>query len=171
MPLRETLNRLRERSPKDHRDRKAVVAEWQSEVSALLARIREYLSEYEQDGSLTFKERHIRLTEETLGTYNIGGMDIEAGPILIVVRPVGRLVTDAEGRVDMHRQGRPGEEHRIMLLRMPSDGVNRTPPWLITLPQIASSRQTQVYTGPRPSRRLEPLSKPVLEEAVDLLLH
>lgn len=171
MPLKDTLNRLREQEQQEKQDRRALISGWKSAVNALLTQIRNYLSEYEQDGSLVIKQRGMRLTEENLGAYEISAMDIQAGPILVLIQPVGLMVTGAEGRVDMHRQGRPSEEHRIMLLRMRPSGPSSTPAWFITLPRDTTGFQTQVYATPTPTReRIEPLSKEALERAVDILL-
>jgi len=170
MPLKDTLNRLREQEKQEKQDRPALIAGWQAAVDALLTQIHSYLSEYEKDGSLIIKQKRIRFTEENLGTYEINAMEIQAGPILVLVQPVGLIVTGAEGRVDMHRQGRPGEEHRIMLLRMRPSGTTSMPAWFITLPRNTPGFQAQVYTAPTPTRSIEPLSKAALERAVDMLL-
>lgn len=57
-----------------------------------------------------------------------------------------------------------------MLLHMPASGATPKPTWLITLPQIFTGIQTQVYGGLRPTRRHEALTKETLEEAVELLI-
>jgi hypothetical protein len=169
MPLKDTLNRLREQDKQEKQDRPALIAGWRAAVDALLTQIRSHLSEYEQDGSLIFRSHRMRVTEENLGTYEISSMDIQAGPILVLVKPVGLMVTGAEGRVDMHRQGRPSEEHRIMLLRMRPSGATSMPTWFITFPQDTTSRRLQ-YPSMPPTREVEPLSKEALERAVDILL-
>jgi hypothetical protein len=170
MPLKDTLNRLREQEKQEKQDRPALIAGWRAAVDALLTQIRSHLSEYEQDGSLVIKQRGMRLTEENLGAYEISAMDIQAGPILLLVQPVGLMVPGAEGRVDMHRQGRPSEERRIMLLLMRPSGATSMPVWFITLPRDTTGFQTQVYATPTPTRRVEPLTKEALEQAIDFLL-
>jgi hypothetical protein len=172
MPLRDTLNRLREQQREGQAaiDRPALIAEWKSAVDALLMEIRNYLAEYVEDGSLSINPRRVRLTEDSLGTYEIGALDIEAGPALILVRPVGLIVAGAEGRVDMHRMGRAAEQHRIMLLRMRLSGPASRPAWFINFPPEARGRMA--IRLPLAQARIEvtPLTKGALEDAVEFLL-
>lgn len=169
MPLRDTLNKLREQQ-REQQDRPALIAEWRQAVDDLLIDIRKALSEYEQDGSLTIKNRHIRLKEETVGTYETNGMEIQAGPVPIIIQPVGRFVSGAEGRVDMHRQGRPSEDHRVMLLRQRPSGPDSVPVWFIDFPPDTTSRRAQFYRTMPQKREVEPFSKHALERAIDMLL-
>lgn len=170
MPLRDTLNRLREKEQQEQLDRPALIAEWQGAVEDLLAQIRNDLSEYEQDSSISIRLRRIRLNEESLGSYEISAMDIQAGRVLVLIQPVGRIVIGAEGRVDIHRQGRPSEEHRVMLLRIRPSGATSTPHWFINLPQSTVSKRSQFYTTMSQTRKIEPFSKHELERAIDMLL-
>ena len=170
MPLRDTLNRLREQGKQEISDRPTLIAEWKSAVDALLMEIRKYLDEYVQDGSLSIKLRRVRFTEDSLGTYEIGAMDIQAGPIFIIVQPVGRFVAGAEGRVDMHRQGRSAEQHRIMLLHMQLSGPAHPPTWYIQFPPDITNRLDPLHPPIPGTRRVMPLTKKELEEAVEFLL-
>ena len=178
MPLIVTLNRLREqqREEKAAADRPTLIAEWKRAVDALLTEIRNYLTEYIEDGSLSISPRRVRLTEDSLGTYEIGALDIEAGPALLLVRPVGLLVVGAEGRVDMHWMGRPAEQHRIMFWRKRSPGGASMSEWFIHFPPEAGIRMVlklpfakeALEEAPEASSRMVlrlPLAKEALEEA------
>src|SRR5260370_17409581 len=101
-----------------------------------------------------------------MGTYEINGLDIQAGPILVLIQPVGLMVTGAEGRVDMHRQGRPSEEHRVMLLRMRLSGAASMPSWFISHPPDTTSRRAQMYPSMHRTRELKPFRKHALERAL-----
>jgi hypothetical protein len=171
MPLRETLRDLRkqqQRAAQDAPNRRAQIAEWKGTVDALMVQIREYLSEYEQDGSLLIDLHRIRVIEEDIATYETTAIDIRAGSITILIRPIARFVSGAEGRVDIHRRGRPFEENRVMLLRMRPSGASSMPTWFIDLPP--DSRRAVLYPNRDLTRQLVPLSKEELERAVDILL-
>ena len=173
MPLRDTLSRLQEQQKRESQaisDRPALIAEWKSAVDELFIKIREYLGEYIREGSLSVKDRHVRLTEESLGTYEVDAMDIHAGPIIILVQPVGLMVIGAAGRVDMHRQGRPSEQHRVMLLRAPESKDNPSLAWFINYPSEATPQMVFKYQFPVATRKVTPLTKEALEEAVEFLL-
>jgi hypothetical protein len=173
MSLRDTLRELREQQQREARggmDRPAQIAEWKETVDQLMTEIRGYLSEYEQDGSLSINLHRIRLNEEDLGSYEIAAMDIKAGPILILVRPIARFVSGAEGRVDMHRQGRPGEEHRVMFFHMRLSGPAYPPIWCIQFPAEIARRLDPVRPEITGTRRVAPLDKVGLELAIEFLL-
>jgi hypothetical protein len=116
---------------------------------------------------MSFLEGKTDLTEESLGRYSIGVLNITAGPLTVVVAPVGTMIVGATGRVDMYRQGRIGEFERIVLLRQTKSASDETPEWKITLPMSNSSR------GGRTTFRInerEPFTKATLEQALEFLL-
>jgi hypothetical protein len=159
LPLKDTLKMLREREQREKQaldNRPNTIQEWKDAVASLFAEIRRYLEEYEKDGSLSFSEETTRLTEESLGSYGVPLMKITAGPAVILVEPVGRLVIGAFGRVDMHRQGQAGEQQRLMFLRMPKSTTDATPIWHLRMPVE--------------SRSSVPLTKEAIEQAIDFLL-
>jgi hypothetical protein len=74
MPLRDTLRDLREQQQRGAQaapNRPAQIAEWKQTVDSLMTQIHEYLSEYEQDGSLSINLHRIRVNEEDIATYEI----------------------------------------------------------------------------------------------------
>jgi len=173
MPLKDVLYQLQEQQKHDKEavaDRAALITTWKQEIDSLIGRIHQYVAEYEEDGSLEVKLLRMRITEDTLGTYEIGAMDIQAGPILVLVRPVGLMVAGAEGRVDMHRQGRPSEEDRIMLLRMRLSGPAYPPTWCMQFPPDVAARLDPSRPAIPGTRRVTPLDKGSLEIAIEFLL-
>lgn len=170
MPLRDALNRLREQDQHRMADRQRLIADWQADVDALFKEFHGYLSEYEADHSLVFRDRRVHINEEVLGTYDISALDIKVSSILISVRPVGRLIVGAEGRVDMHRQGRSSEEHRVMFLKAPMSSEDTTLRWFIKFPPDVTSRRAVLYPSMRPEQKVALLSKESLEEAIEVLL-
>lgn len=172
MPLRDTLNRLREQQQETDPalDRPRLLAEWKQAADELFQQIRHFLSEYERDGSLSVTSRRVRLKEAALGTYEISALRIQAGPAVIFVQPVALDVSGAQGRVDMHRQGRPAEEDRAILLRRRESEGNAEFGWFVFLPRdIRDPWERRYSTMPVP-RKLLPLSKEVIEQAIDILL-
>jgi hypothetical protein len=118
MALKDTLKRLLEDSGSAQPlDKAAVIDEWQKAVGALMAQIQEFLREYKDDGTIQFTDGVTQLSEESLGTYRIANLMLRAGPAVLMVQPIGRLVVGAAGRVDLYRQGRGNESESIVLLR------------------------------------------------------
>jgi hypothetical protein len=163
MALKDRLENLRQDAERDNQwqaDRPKLIAEWQQAVKWLFARVREWLAGYEQSGLLTFSEQEIPLTEEAIGPYRIGVMELRAGKATIVLRPVGRIIIGATGRVDMHLLGRMIENERIMLLRSTQSG-DPDEKWTIALPVIRGREGVTVQ---------KPFTQQGLEEAVERLL-
>jgi len=135
-----------------------------------MTQIHEYLSEYEQDGSLSINLHRIRVNEEDIATYEIATMDSKVGPILILIRPIARFVSGAEGRVDIHRRGRPFEDYRVMLLHMRLEGQAYPPTWCIQFPLEIASRLEPLHPAIPGTRRVTPLNKGTFEQAIEFLL-
>ena len=170
MPLKETLQMLREREQSDKRfleDRPKIIREWKQAITSLFLEIRNYLAEHEKDGLLSFSDETISLSEESLGTYQVPVMKITAGPAAILVQPIGRIIVGALGRVDMYRQGRAGEQQRIMLLRMQDLPGETSLSWKMRMPTVTNNP----FEARLPQHRIVSLSREILEEAVDFLLN
>jgi hypothetical protein len=70
MALKDTLERLRQQgheAAKWEQDKPQLIAEWQQAIVKLFEEIRGYLSEYQADGSMSFSEGEVGLSEESLG--------------------------------------------------------------------------------------------------------
>ncbi len=176
MALKDTLERLRQQeheAAKWEQDKPQLIAEWQQAIVKLFEEIRGYLSEYQADGSMSFSEGEVGLSEESLGAYNARQMHISAPSAIIVLAPVGRIIVGATGRVDMYRQGRVGEFERVRLLRVQTSPSDQTPRWVIIPPPEAgmlktTGAQTPSWLGGDP--RFIPLTKQALEQAIEFLL-
>src|ERR1700709_576778 len=93
MALKDTLQQLNDKAQQPSLDRKAYVKDWQDAVHNFFVEIRDYLTEYEEDGCLKFSApTSVGLSEEALGNYTVSMMRITAGPAIIEVRPVGRMI-------------------------------------------------------------------------------
>lgn len=163
MALREKLESLKQDAEQDSQwqaDRPKLIADWQQAVKWLFARVREWLASYEQSGLLTFSEEEIPMREEATGPYRIGIMELRAGKATIVLRPVGRFIIGATGRIDMHLLGRMIENERIMLLRSTQHG-DPEETWIIVTPAVRG-REGVTFQ--------KPLTQEGLEEAVERLL-
>ena len=182
MALRDTLANLQQQAEQRaqwERDRPQVTQDWRDSVNNLITDIRAYLAEYQADGSMSFAQGEIELSEQHLGKYRASTLSITAGPAVIMVAPVGRMIIGALGRVDMYRQGRPGEQDRILLLHMPTSATDPALQWMITLPPEVGApvlapaprtRPGQQRMPPRQLRQRVPLTKAVLEQVLEFLL-
>jgi hypothetical protein len=171
MALKDTLKRLLEDSGSAQPlDRAAVIAEWQKAVGALLAQIQEFLQEYKDDGTIQFTDGVTQLSEESLGTYRIPNLVLRAGPAVLMVQPIGRLVVGATGRVDLYRQGRGTESERVVALRDASPSQPSS--WVLYMPPDVEPFVIQSLPAlERSLRRTDlPLTKENLETALERLL-
>lgn len=166
MTLRDTLTRIKERQDQELRfdlDKPKLVTEWKTAVAEVMQVIRAGLAEYESDGSMRISAEPAEIQEESLGSYFVEALTIVVGSEIIVVRPVGRLIAGAIGRVDIYRQGQPGEGDRIILLR------EAPGQWSIALPPDRGTPIALSRSG-TPPRQFAPLAKETLEAGVDFLL-
>lgn len=160
MSLRQTLQTVIDQAEKQNEfdaRKPQIIAQWQGAVAWLDNQIQTWLAEYVEDGSITFAKEMIELREETLGSYSIEAMNINAGPIVVRVQPTGRMIIAAAGRVDMYRQGRSSDTDRILFLRLDAERIDA---WGMRLPPKADGRA--------PS--LGPLTKETFEAALESLL-
>jgi hypothetical protein len=176
MSLKDTLATLQQQEQQKaqwERDKPNVIKEWQESVGHLLKEIRGYLSDYESDGSMIFSDREVELSEEMLGQYRVPAMSIVAGPAIIMVDPVGRMIIGAQGRVDMYRQGRGREQDRVVLLRVRTSPTDPTPLWATSPPPEIGTPSGKVRGRSVPQQRqrpLVPLNKEILEQRLDFML-
>lgn len=171
MALKDTLAHLLVRQEQDERAKQDVartIEDWKASVTSLINELQTHLSEYERDGSLKFRPTSVSLDEEALGAYQVSALDIIAGPITLEVRPVARMVVGALGRIDIHRQGRPGEDDRIMLLRSYGQAHGASSTWSISLP--APPGTVRGFGVPRSRRSFVQLTKEALEQGLEILL-
>jgi hypothetical protein len=173
MALRDTLAEMA-REAEAPLDLSALHDEWFDAIEKLFNRIRDYLDEYFQDKSLSIaSEGRLVIEEEDLGEYAVPVMSIKAGPMQIEVRPVGRLIVGATGRVDLYRQGRAALNERVMILRQGSPQKGVEDKWVLRLPNKddPSFRIRNLNAlSTTLARQQIPFDKPGLEEAIDRLL-
>ncbi|MFP6664943.1 MAG: hypothetical protein VCC00_12120 [Deltaproteobacteria bacterium] len=108
--------------------------EWVQDLAELYALLSEWMGDATSEDLLIVKEDSVVLTEEHLGKYQAPALRIELPDSCVRVRPVGRLIVGAQGRVDLERSPR-----RVTLLRMgPGDwavaslDTRRDPPESLT---------------------------------------
>ncbi len=173
MALRDTLSEMA-RQAEAPLDLATLREEWVGAIEKLFNRIRDCLDEYLQDKSLSIlSEGRLVIEEEDLGEYAVPTMSIKAGPMQIEVRPVGRLVVGATGRVDLYRQGRAAQHERVMILRQGSPQKGVEDKWVLSRPNKddPSFRIMNLNAlSTTLARRQIPFDKPGLEEAIDRLL-
>ena len=134
-----------------------LIEDWQEAIRWLLGRVRSWLVEYEQDGSMTFSDGVVQLDEERLGPYPADTLSIHVGSAVVRLVPVGRAVIGGSGRVDMYRQGRPDDSERIRIFRLDAKRRDR---WGMRRPGRLMTR----------SQELEALTQESFEASLDSLL-
>lgn len=176
MSLKDTLASLQRQEQENARweeDKPNIISEWQKSVAALITDIRAYLEEYQESNAMHFLENDIELTEEMLGRYRVKQLSITAGPVMIFVQPIGRMIIGAMGRVDIFRQGRIRDEDRIVLLRVPTSQTDSTLQWVTKSPPETGT-PLGIPNGCtlmlQHERIFVPLNKEILEQKLDLLL-
>lgn len=75
--------------------------EWLGYLDALYAKIRLFLKEYIDDGSIRIEFDEISLIEEDIGSYSARAMKVYIGRQEIDLVPVGTLFIGLKGRVDV----------------------------------------------------------------------
>jgi hypothetical protein len=172
MPLRDTLKRLGERASETSLNRTEIIDEWSRAIVRFYDQIREYLKEYLDDGSISLRSiTFVSVYEESLGQYPISMMTLAAGPAIIEVKPVGRMIVGATGRVDLYRQGRASPNERVMALRTshPRDASDE---WKLNIPPKDRSfelmNMSDLVASQKPE--IKPFDKTNLELAIDRLL-
>jgi hypothetical protein len=181
MALKEKLERLHR--PDHPAEAAASVREWQEAVRQLYVNVEHWLDGYIRQGLMRPERVPLEREEEDLGTYLVDRLDIElGGGKTLVFLPIGRIVLDARGRVDMYVQGEMAEGY--MLLRDPrvnalaalaSDGASVVPQ-----PSAANGGWALRRNHPRNALllyamrdqigHLVPLNSSSLEAAIDSLL-
>jgi hypothetical protein len=120
--------------------------EWLEAIEKLYDQIRAWLSEAMAEGLVDYKIGDTAITEGTLGTYDAPVLQLFFGERMVSVRPVGRFVVAAKGRIDMLLG-----PNKAMMVR-DSDGT-----WKII--PVGSTRERPL-----------PLTKDTFSEALEALL-
>lgn len=166
MSLRDTLKAANEKAAEAARaeaDKPRIISEWKADVGRFNQQVRAWLDAYSSDGTILIKSYAQDYTEEYLGRYTAEAMELKAGPFIIFIRPVGRIIFGAIGRIDMYRQGRNDEGSVVRFLRRRESDASA---WMIRKPQILRQHSAIIA---RPSEP-EPLTAENFEEALDELL-
>ena len=77
---------------------------WLNATGNLYRLIRRWLAPLEKDGILRFSRSSVTLTEEPIGSYEIGVLEFSIGKQRVRFCPVGTLIGGATGRVDVRGQ-------------------------------------------------------------------
>jgi len=122
------------------------LAEWLGAIEKLYDQIKAWLREAMAEGLVDLVVGDTSITERTLGTYPAPVLQLFFGERIVYVRPVGRFVVAAKGRVDMSLG-----PNKAMMVR----DIDET--WKIN--PVGSSRE-----------QLLPLTEDTFSEAVEALL-
>lgn len=174
MALSTTIMQLRERE-RDAReaelDRPRTVESWRHDIRKVYDVIRGALKVYEIDGSATIRVEDVEVSEELLGSELYERLVIEIVGRRIIASPVARFTIGGTGRIDMYRDNRPTEDHRVFIVRGFVEPGLEPSSWLI-------EQKGDVPIGPhgpllgfaRGKRRYHNLEPSSVETAVEYLL-
>ena len=100
--LEEVLKKKRQQQEAAEIDHDAVRQEWIASCEALISTILEWLQPLESQALLQVEQETIPIYEDQLGQYQVPGLKVVfLKSQVLTLRPVGRFVLGAEGRVDL----------------------------------------------------------------------
>lgn len=118
-PFGEKLKKLAGSQPISMIDDKT----WNKQVNTLYKDVRSWLSEHQRSGHLAFNSQTIRLSDPSLGEYDIDSLDVHlAGDLQVVFQPIEMNMPGAAGRVDLYNRG--SNTRKVMLLLVNTRGNN-----------------------------------------------
>lgn len=87
--------------------------DWLSTIDDFYSEIRIWLKEFEDNGYLKIEmNKSLEISEEYIGTYKVGRLDIYIGNDIISLIPKGALIYGSTGRIDIR-----GPKGEIMMIR------------------------------------------------------
>ena len=96
-----------------HAEAQKEIREWTAAVDILFRQVQNWIADAHSEGwQLTFSSAEV--TEESLGSYGIRVMEINANPGRLILEPVGLDILGARGRIDLYAWP---SLFRVMLLR------------------------------------------------------
>lgn len=95
--------------------------EWIEQLNCFMKKIDGWLEEQQKTGTLSVKEMDVTLQEEHLGEYIAPSRELSIGNKKIQIKPIGRLIIGARGRVDIYS----AYERYILLYLQDRDWVYR----------------------------------------------
>ena len=174
MSLKTTVQRLRNRDEAlkaAEGARESFVDQWRADVAAVFDQIRSALSEFQNEGAVSFGTSETTVFEEELGEYTIDQMIIRIVNRTIQVTPIARITIGGTGRIDMFRDDRPSEQNRIFIVRGTLEAGHQPQRWLIESMRNSETilrAITLMVRGARTYREMEPQA---VQDAVDFLLN
>ena len=106
--LEEVLRKKRQKQKAAEIDHDAVRQEWIAKCEALMATILEWLEPLEGQALLQVERQEIPIYEDQLGEYQAPALRLVfLKSQVLTIRPVGRFVLGAKGRVDLVSGGAP----------------------------------------------------------------
>lgn len=82
-------------------NRERNVLEWLKIINRLFSKVQQWTSEAEQQGLITVTKGDVEIKEDSLGTYRAPVLTLSTGVKTLKIRPVGRTIIGANGRVDI----------------------------------------------------------------------
>lgn len=126
--------------------------EWIGLVNDLYTSIEKWLEKYTQSNQILITKEIDEIQEENLGTYSINSMTIMIGQSKIKLKPIGRLILGARGRVDII-----GPKGQILLLIVDREAKE---PTIVVQTWIHGQKPPEPY---KPIKAFEPAWKIVTD--------
>lgn len=82
-------------------DMSQIKREWLSAIKGLFQNTKQWLSEAQREGLIDIKEEQVDIYEERLGKYRAPSLSLKTGKKTVKIRPIGKTIIGADGRVDM----------------------------------------------------------------------
>lgn len=99
--LIEFLKKQKEMDRNAEVTRERKLLEWLKIINRLFSQLQQWLSEAEKQGLITVTKGKIEIKEDTLGTYKAPMLTLSTAQNSLRIRPVGRTIIGANGRVDI----------------------------------------------------------------------
>lgn len=75
--------------------------EWLDFIDKFYKSLEIWLSSFKKEGTVSYEYKHIQLTEDYIGTYEVRAMTIIFGGQKLTLEPIGTLLIGTKGRIDM----------------------------------------------------------------------
>ena len=128
----------------DSTDWTGMLEEYLKDLNLLYRKLVDFLSEYEEKGSISHSFGTKALTEENIGTYVAPKMDIKIGRQYIHLEPAGTLLIGIRGRVDVI--GSAGRAQILLVHEKAKSAAELYPVWVnVGGKPGVPDRQEQLY--------------------------
>lgn len=95
------LNEIKEEEKQQQMDWEMAKQSWIAELNRFMSDIEQWLKIPEQEGAVTIVRDEVKISEDHLGQYKAPCLELHVGSKKVEIKPIGRLIIGASGRVDI----------------------------------------------------------------------